>query len=152
VTPRQCPKCQSFHGNDWSQCKGSCPMEMSPHYSAPVTDDDGPASMDYAAAKEAASRIYDYTDNNLSMFDACCDETPQAARDLRGTTTGLHLPTVGASHDHLSRMARRDARALCGCVLLHVSRERRHLSPKGPTSARRRFKPIVRVKMGRAPC
>jgi hypothetical protein len=27
-----CPKCGSTSGNDWSQCKGSCPMPGSPDY------------------------------------------------------------------------------------------------------------------------
>lgn len=27
-----CPKCGSTSGNDWSQCSGSCPMPMSPHF------------------------------------------------------------------------------------------------------------------------
>lgn len=27
-----CPKCSATSGNDWSQCRGSCPMPMSPHY------------------------------------------------------------------------------------------------------------------------
>lgn len=28
----KCPKCGWDSGDDWSQCKGSCPMPMSPHY------------------------------------------------------------------------------------------------------------------------
>lgn len=28
-----CPKCEQTSGNDWSQCDGSCPMPMSPHFS-----------------------------------------------------------------------------------------------------------------------
>lgn len=28
----KCPKCKAKSGNDWSQCGGSCPMTMSPHY------------------------------------------------------------------------------------------------------------------------
>lgn len=32
MTEVQCPKCGGFHGNDWSQCNGSCPMPGSPHY------------------------------------------------------------------------------------------------------------------------
>ena len=31
---RRCPKCNAVSGDDWSQCEGSCPMEMSPHYDA----------------------------------------------------------------------------------------------------------------------
>lgn len=27
-----CPKCGADSGNNWSQCKGSCPMPGSPHY------------------------------------------------------------------------------------------------------------------------
>ena len=27
-----CPKCGAASGDDWSQCKGSCPMFGSPHY------------------------------------------------------------------------------------------------------------------------
>ena len=27
-----CPKCKYRSGDDWNQCKGSCPMPMSPHY------------------------------------------------------------------------------------------------------------------------
>lgn len=30
-----CSKCQAISGDDWSQCKGSCPLPMSPHYRAP---------------------------------------------------------------------------------------------------------------------
>lgn len=29
----QCPKCGAFSGDDWSQCKGFCPITSSPHYS-----------------------------------------------------------------------------------------------------------------------
>jgi len=32
-----CPKCGEETGDDWSQCLGSCPMPMSPHYLAPMT-------------------------------------------------------------------------------------------------------------------
>lgn len=28
----QCPKCKKFSGDDWSQCKGVCPMSDSPHF------------------------------------------------------------------------------------------------------------------------
>ena len=27
-----CPKCRQDSGNDWSQCRGKCPLPMSPHY------------------------------------------------------------------------------------------------------------------------
>ncbi|MCK1543358.1 hypothetical protein IVB12_15690 [Bradyrhizobium sp. 179] len=27
-----CPKCGATSGNDWSQCKGSCPLPGSPHH------------------------------------------------------------------------------------------------------------------------
>lgn len=27
-----CPKCQYTDGGDWSQCKGSCPLDISPHF------------------------------------------------------------------------------------------------------------------------
>ena len=30
-----CPKCSATSGNDWSQCRGSCPMPLSPHYNGP---------------------------------------------------------------------------------------------------------------------
>jgi len=30
-----CPKCGATSGNNWSQCKKSCPIEGSPHYVAP---------------------------------------------------------------------------------------------------------------------
>lgn len=30
--PSTCPKCGATSGDDWSQCLGSCPMPMSPHY------------------------------------------------------------------------------------------------------------------------
>jgi hypothetical protein len=29
---KQCPKCRAHSGDDWKQCHGSCPMEISPHY------------------------------------------------------------------------------------------------------------------------
>ena len=28
----QCPKCKAVSGDDWSQCRGLCPMPGSPHY------------------------------------------------------------------------------------------------------------------------
>ncbi len=28
-----CPKCGAFSDGDWSQCKGFCPISVSPHYS-----------------------------------------------------------------------------------------------------------------------
>lgn len=31
-TQAQCPKCGAFSGDDWSQCKGFCPLSISPHY------------------------------------------------------------------------------------------------------------------------
>ena len=31
-TKPACPKCGNTSGNDWSQCKGVCPMAQSPHY------------------------------------------------------------------------------------------------------------------------
>ena len=31
-----CPKCKAESGDDWSQCKGRCPMPGSPHYSVEV--------------------------------------------------------------------------------------------------------------------
>ena len=27
-----CLKCGTFSGNDWSQCRGHCPSEQSPHF------------------------------------------------------------------------------------------------------------------------
>jgi hypothetical protein len=30
----ECPKCKRHSGDDWEQCKGSCPVLGSPHYSA----------------------------------------------------------------------------------------------------------------------
>lgn len=27
-----CPKCKAISGDDWSQCKGVCPVQGSPHY------------------------------------------------------------------------------------------------------------------------
>lgn len=32
VVEHTCPKCDAVSGDDWSQCKGRCPMPMSPHY------------------------------------------------------------------------------------------------------------------------
>jgi hypothetical protein len=29
-----CVKCKASSGDDWSQCKGACPVPKSPHYSA----------------------------------------------------------------------------------------------------------------------
>jgi len=37
---------------------------------------------DRAQALEAAERIVGYADNNVAMFDAYCDETPQGALDI----------------------------------------------------------------------
>ena len=28
----ECPKCGAVSGDDWSQCKGVCPVECSPHF------------------------------------------------------------------------------------------------------------------------
>lgn len=28
----KCPKCRAVSGDDWSQCKGVCPMPMSPYF------------------------------------------------------------------------------------------------------------------------
>lgn len=30
----KCPKCSAISGDDWRQCRGSCPMTGSPHYVA----------------------------------------------------------------------------------------------------------------------
>lgn len=30
--PTVCPKCGYISGDDWRQCRGSCPMEQSPHF------------------------------------------------------------------------------------------------------------------------
>lgn len=32
----KCPKCKAKSGDDWTQCGGSCPMPMSPHYKTKV--------------------------------------------------------------------------------------------------------------------
>ena len=32
----KCPKCSCTSGDDWSQCAGSCPMPISPHYSGTI--------------------------------------------------------------------------------------------------------------------
>jgi hypothetical protein len=32
VTETVCPKCRARSGDDWSQCKGMCPMVGSPHF------------------------------------------------------------------------------------------------------------------------
>jgi hypothetical protein len=32
----QCSKCKAISGDDWSQCEGSCPIPMSPHYNAEI--------------------------------------------------------------------------------------------------------------------
>ena len=29
-----CPKCHNHSGDSWSQCRGFCPMPMSPHFSS----------------------------------------------------------------------------------------------------------------------
>lgn len=34
----RCPKCGSYHGDDWSQCLGHCPMSMSPHFDVFLAD------------------------------------------------------------------------------------------------------------------
>ena len=31
---KTCPKCGFQSGDDWAQCEGSCPMELSPFYDA----------------------------------------------------------------------------------------------------------------------
>lgn len=46
----QCPKCKNFSGDDWSQCRGQCPVTISPHYSIPSRDPapgDLPAGLTY---------------------------------------------------------------------------------------------------------
>lgn len=30
-----CPKCGATSGDDWSQCKGDCPLPGTPHYKPP---------------------------------------------------------------------------------------------------------------------
>ena len=30
----RCPKCNTYSGDDWSNCNGRCPVEESPHYNA----------------------------------------------------------------------------------------------------------------------
>lgn len=32
----ECPKCLQTSGDDWSQCKGKCPIPFSPHYVGPL--------------------------------------------------------------------------------------------------------------------
>ena len=32
----QCPKCKETSGNDWTQCKGECPVTISPHYTQKI--------------------------------------------------------------------------------------------------------------------
>lgn len=31
---KTCPKCGNESGDDWRQCRGSCPMPVSPYYDA----------------------------------------------------------------------------------------------------------------------
>lgn len=33
-----CPKCGKISGDDWSQCKGACPMHGSPAFDAKTED------------------------------------------------------------------------------------------------------------------
>lgn len=32
----KCPKCKSVSGDDWSRCKGSCPIKFSPYYDSNI--------------------------------------------------------------------------------------------------------------------
>lgn len=34
----KCPKCYYSSGDDWRQCRGRCPMPMSPHYKKRILD------------------------------------------------------------------------------------------------------------------
>lgn len=36
---KKCPKCSKYSGDDWSQCKGSCPMPMSPCYNKTLMEE-----------------------------------------------------------------------------------------------------------------
>lgn len=38
---RQCLKCKKFSGDDWSQCKGYCPVEGSPDFQASAVEQYG---------------------------------------------------------------------------------------------------------------
>lgn len=38
----QCQKCKKFSGDDWSQCKGWCPVEDSPSYAPSAAGAFGP--------------------------------------------------------------------------------------------------------------
>lgn len=52
-----CPKCSATSGGDWSQCRGSCPMPMSPYYDRAKTLC---AESHYAAIVEANKDVEIY--------------------------------------------------------------------------------------------
>lgn len=56
-----CPKCSSTSGGDWSQCRGSCPMSMSPHHDGQKTH--------YAVIVEAQKDVEVYQRGDLDCSD-----------------------------------------------------------------------------------
>lgn len=52
----RCPKCSATSGGDWSQCKGACPMPLSPHYAASLLC----AQSHYAAIVDAQKDVEIY--------------------------------------------------------------------------------------------
>lgn len=34
----KCPKCRATSGDDWSRCRGKCPMTMSPHFDQAIAE------------------------------------------------------------------------------------------------------------------
>lgn len=53
--------------------------------------------MNHGTAAAAAEAIFDYTDNNLSMFEACCEEDPVKARELYNAAKTLRDLLAGTS-------------------------------------------------------
>lgn len=56
-----CPKCKNTSGDDWTQCRGSCPMPMSPHFNPEERSTWNPGIKPEAAAATKESKSPDRT-------------------------------------------------------------------------------------------
>lgn len=72
-----CPKCFAASGGDWSQCLGSCPMPMSPHFTGAQTqlmlaENPQCSTSHYAAIVEA--------NKDVEIYQLGDDECPACMR------------------------------------------------------------------------
>lgn len=95
IKPTQCPKCKGFHGNDWSQCKGICPMAMSPHFD-PTWRGLGPSQK--TSDKENAYQVLGNPQDDQSSKAILVESINAEEMNLKIETGKYYVDRTGAVH------------------------------------------------------